>query len=277
MQRRELLRAFGAATALALLPHEAVAAWARVATGLRPADGLTDAQLALVGAISDTILPRTDTPSATDVGVPAFVNVIVTENYSDADRAVVRCRPRCRSRAQAKNAGAPFVDLDAERAGGDRREHRERDRPSRRAGAHVLAAQRPRRSRLFHQRAGDEGGAQGRHHAGQVRGRRAVCDQARGTTGARHSTMREIDALRRDRRRLRDQRRLGGKGAHRARSQNARARGGRARRSRNTTSSSTFSHGKCISADSATASSSRRTTQCSANATRATRWVISSS
>ena len=86
MHRRDLLRAFGAASALAILPHDAAAAWARVASGLRPANGLTDAQLARVGAIADTILPRTDSPSATDVGVPAFVNVIVTENYRDEER-----------------------------------------------------------------------------------------------------------------------------------------------------------------------------------------------
>jgi hypothetical protein len=84
MERRDLLRAFGAATALALLPHDAVAAWARVATGLRPTDGLTEAQLALIGAIGDVIIPRTDTPSASDVGVPAFVDVVVSENYGDA-------------------------------------------------------------------------------------------------------------------------------------------------------------------------------------------------
>jgi hypothetical protein len=110
MQRREVLRAFGAATALALMPHEAVAAWARVATGLRPADGLTDGQLALVGAIADTIIPRTDTPGAIDVGVPAFVNVIVTENYSDTDRAAFVAGLDAID-AQATNAGVPFVDL----------------------------------------------------------------------------------------------------------------------------------------------------------------------
>ena len=110
MQRRDVLRAFGAATALALLPHEAVAAWARVASGLRPADSLTDAQLALIGAIADTIIPRTDTPGATDVGVPAFVNIIVTENYSDADRAAFVAGLDA-IEAQAKNAGAQFADL----------------------------------------------------------------------------------------------------------------------------------------------------------------------
>lgn len=86
MHRRDLLRALGAASALAVLPHDAVAAWARVATGLRPTNGLTDAQLGRVGAIADLILPRTDTPSATEVGVPDFVNVIVSENYGDAER-----------------------------------------------------------------------------------------------------------------------------------------------------------------------------------------------
>jgi hypothetical protein len=111
MERRDLLRAFGAATAFALLPREAVAAWARVASGLRLTDGLTDAQLALVGAIADTIIPRTDTPSATDVGVPAFVDVIVTENYGNAERSTFLAGLDG-IEAQAKSAGgAAFVDL----------------------------------------------------------------------------------------------------------------------------------------------------------------------
>ena len=86
MQRRDLLKSFGAATALALLPHEAVAAWAKVAAGLAPANGLSAANLSVVGAIADTVIPRTDSPGATDVGVPAFVDVIISENYSDSNR-----------------------------------------------------------------------------------------------------------------------------------------------------------------------------------------------
>ena len=86
MQRRDLLKFFGAATALAVIPRDAIAAWERVASGIRPVAGLTDAQLTLVGAIADTILPRTDSPSATDVSVPAFVDVIVSENYTDTER-----------------------------------------------------------------------------------------------------------------------------------------------------------------------------------------------
>jgi gluconate 2-dehydrogenase gamma chain len=86
MKRRELVKALGAATALALLPHEAMAAWSRVASGFQPANSLTPEQLTFIGSIADTILPKTDSPSATDVGVPAFVNVIVGENYTDAAR-----------------------------------------------------------------------------------------------------------------------------------------------------------------------------------------------
>lgn len=69
-----------------MLPREAEAAWKRVALGLAPQNGLSSDQLALVGLIADTILPKTDSPSATEVGVPAFVNVIVSENYSDSER-----------------------------------------------------------------------------------------------------------------------------------------------------------------------------------------------
>ena len=88
MERRDLLRALGSAAALTLLPNEAVAAWSRVASGVPLAAGLSAAQLARIGAIADTILPRTDTPSATDVGVPAFVDVIVSENYTDEERGL---------------------------------------------------------------------------------------------------------------------------------------------------------------------------------------------
>lgn len=88
MERRELLRALGSAAALTILPGEALAAWTRVTAGGPLAGGLSAEQLARIGAIADAILPRTDTPSATDVSVPAFVNVIVTENYSDEERGL---------------------------------------------------------------------------------------------------------------------------------------------------------------------------------------------
>jgi hypothetical protein len=83
VKRRDLLRVAGAATALAVLPRNAEAAWARVLAGYQTPNGLTPAQRALVSGLADTILPRSDTPSASDVGVVDWVNLIVAEYQAD--------------------------------------------------------------------------------------------------------------------------------------------------------------------------------------------------
>lgn len=88
MERRDLLRALASATALTILPHETLEAWSRVASRARLGNGLSEPHLALVRAIADTIIPRTETPSATDVGVHEFVDVIVTEQATDEERAM---------------------------------------------------------------------------------------------------------------------------------------------------------------------------------------------
>lgn len=101
MQRRDVIRSLALAVAAGALPAELLAAGrAGADVGRDGADAfdlwrdvtpaahrsLSAAQLALVGAIGDVILPRTDTPSATDVGVPAFVDVIATGYYTDDER-----------------------------------------------------------------------------------------------------------------------------------------------------------------------------------------------
>ena len=87
MKRRELLRALGAsAAALAVAPDKTLAAWSRVASGIPMQNALSPAHLALVRAIADTIIPRTNTPSATDVGVHKFVDVIVNEQLTETER-----------------------------------------------------------------------------------------------------------------------------------------------------------------------------------------------
>jgi hypothetical protein len=115
MQRRDILKALGAAAALAVLPeHEALAAWARLGSRVGFAGSLSAEQLELIGAIADTILPRTDSPSATDVKVPAFVDVIVSENYTDNQRAAfISALPQLETALRGPD-GAPFVSMDAE-------------------------------------------------------------------------------------------------------------------------------------------------------------------
>jgi hypothetical protein len=115
MERRDLLRALGAATALSFLPMpaEAAEAWTRALSGLRVVDGLSEAQLALVGAIADTIIPRTDSPSATDVKVPAFVDVMVADYYTDSERASFASGLDAIDAHVKAQSSSAFVDLDA--------------------------------------------------------------------------------------------------------------------------------------------------------------------
>jgi hypothetical protein len=111
MHRRDVLRAFSAATALALLPRESHAAWSRVASGFAPSNGLSAAHLALIGLVADTLLPRTSTPGALDVNVPAFVDVIASENYTDSDRAAFVAGLTALETHLASAAGIPFGQL----------------------------------------------------------------------------------------------------------------------------------------------------------------------
>lgn len=113
MKRRDLLRAAGAATAISLLPRAAEAAWARLAAGYRTTAGLTDTQRSLVGGIADVIFPRTDTPSATDVGVTDWVDLIVAEyDAADVRAAFVGGLDAIDAQVRAEQGGA-FGDLDA--------------------------------------------------------------------------------------------------------------------------------------------------------------------
>jgi len=74
--------------ALSLMPGFAETAWSAIA-----ADGdqktpraLDTAQTQMIALIADAILPRSDTPSASDVGVPSWVDVVVADYFSDTRR-----------------------------------------------------------------------------------------------------------------------------------------------------------------------------------------------
>lgn len=114
MHRRDLVRSLGAALAIPFLPRSAEAA---IAIGERlarePADvpfrTLNRDQQALVSAVADMIIPRTDTPGALQVRVPEFIDVILTEWASDDERSAFLAGL---ADIDAK-AGARFVDLTA--------------------------------------------------------------------------------------------------------------------------------------------------------------------
>ncbi|HJR35277.1 MAG TPA: gluconate 2-dehydrogenase subunit 3 family protein [Gemmatimonadales bacterium] len=118
MQRREALTLIGATALSPLLSPLSAAERYRVGAGIHERAGaqagqaLTSAQMALVTALADTILPQTDTPGAVDVGVPAFVDLLFAEWYPDPERRQLlggldAWDARCR-----EARGKSFAELD---------------------------------------------------------------------------------------------------------------------------------------------------------------------
>ena len=97
MDRRDALRVLGAAFLSPLInPLTAEERWdlgtslhRRIARGARAGEALTAAQMAEVRALAETIIPRTDTPGAVDVGAPEFFDLLLAEWYSDSDKAAL--------------------------------------------------------------------------------------------------------------------------------------------------------------------------------------------
>lgn len=94
MRRREAVSLLGAALALSFLPRNAEAAIAlgerlnrRVLDEDVPFRTLDKTQQALVTDIAESIIPETDTPGATSVQVPQFIDLILTEWMHDDERA----------------------------------------------------------------------------------------------------------------------------------------------------------------------------------------------
>ena len=124
MQRREVVRFLGAALALPFLPRDAEAAielgeqlHLRLGDGDVPFRTLNSAQQALVTEIAEMIIPETDTPGATSVQVPQFIDLILSEWASDDERAAfLTGLADIDTRASALAAGSSrFVDLGADK------------------------------------------------------------------------------------------------------------------------------------------------------------------
>jgi gluconate 2-dehydrogenase gamma chain len=120
MQRREVVRFLGAALALPFLPRSAEAAIEMGESlhrrlGDVPFRTLNREQQALVTTIAEMIIPETDTPGATSVKVPEFIDLILTEWASDNEKAAFLAGLTDID-AHAAALGTPrFVDLPSGR------------------------------------------------------------------------------------------------------------------------------------------------------------------
>jgi hypothetical protein len=91
MQRREALKLLAAAAALPLLTKEAFSLFQAVHEQLPETAALrtfNPRQNATVTAISEIIIPQTDTPGAKAVRVNEFIDLILTEWYDDQERSL---------------------------------------------------------------------------------------------------------------------------------------------------------------------------------------------
>jgi hypothetical protein len=97
MHRREVLSVLGAAVIAPLLTPLSAQDRYTLGAGLHQRLGasrlglqaLTPSQLATLVALSDNILPTTETPGAVDVAVPQFIDLMVAEWYGDDDKAEI--------------------------------------------------------------------------------------------------------------------------------------------------------------------------------------------
>lgn len=120
MQRRDALRLLATGAILHLAPGKmlAVASEARMLLDNQPSPRtLNPHQGATVKAMAELILPRTDTPGATDVSASAFIDLILTEWYDESLRRVfLDGIANVDSRSQALFA-KDFVDCSATQQG----------------------------------------------------------------------------------------------------------------------------------------------------------------
>lgn len=75
---------------------------------------LTADEMRTVTAMADQIIPRTDTPGAVDVGVPAFIDRMLAGYYQDKERGIIRTGLGAVSTDGAELAGKHFADLTSE-------------------------------------------------------------------------------------------------------------------------------------------------------------------
>jgi hypothetical protein len=112
MDRREAIRRAALLAGVVLSPR-----WLALAQGRPPAQAhyFSASQGALVSAVADRIIPRTDTPGAVDVGVPAFIDLLYGEFMTDAERQLLTDGLARVETAAAAAHRASFAALDAGR------------------------------------------------------------------------------------------------------------------------------------------------------------------
>ena len=113
--RREAIRRAALLAGVVLAP-EWLMAIDQAASPAAQGSRLTPAHAAIAGAVADRILPRTDTPGAADVGVPAFIDLLYSEFMTPAERQMLTDGlNQVEAAGKAAYGGASFSTLAPDR------------------------------------------------------------------------------------------------------------------------------------------------------------------
>lgn len=114
MDRREALKHVawlmgGAVSASAILAVR----YSAVSQAASHSTFLTPPQAHIVSAVAEIMVPRTDTPGAIDVGVPGFIDRVLKDVYTEADRYRYLTGLNAFDAAAKSEQGSEFVALQA--------------------------------------------------------------------------------------------------------------------------------------------------------------------
>jgi hypothetical protein len=113
LTRREALQRAAVALGVALSPALLANALRAQTAPATTASHLSPSQLAAVAAIAERILPRTDTPGASDVNVAGFIDRMYGEYLGPAERSSLVKGLAELEKSTAASARKAFVQLDA--------------------------------------------------------------------------------------------------------------------------------------------------------------------
>lgn len=105
LERRDFLGALAGILGVSMVPAAALAA--------SPQAVLPKSQTALIAAVAETYIPRTDTPGAADVGVPALFAAMLAKWAAPATRTAFLARLDGIDAAARADNGKPFAKLSA--------------------------------------------------------------------------------------------------------------------------------------------------------------------
>jgi len=113
ISRREAIRRAALIAGVAFSPAWLTLVERATLAGQATGSYLTAGQRALTSAAADRLLPRTDTPGASDVGVPAFIDLLYGEFMTTEERQLLTAGLAGVDAASTLAHGRPFAALTA--------------------------------------------------------------------------------------------------------------------------------------------------------------------